>query len=78
MASIRVRHLTVLGEFKPFGLIAEALDGKSADEITDEYEYFLFDPEVTRQRDEVESDDTEASSSLSDRSDHELLIRGNR
>ncbi|KAJ9539792.1 hypothetical protein OSB04_026298 [Centaurea solstitialis] len=79
MASIGVRHLTVLGEFKPFGLIAEALDGKPADEVTDEYDYFLFDPEVTRQRDETEPDDSEASSSsLSDRSDHELFIRGNR
>lgn len=78
MSSIGIRHLTVLGEFKPFGLIAEALDGKAADEVTDEYEYFLFDPEVTRQREEAESDDNEASSSLSDRSDHELFIRGNR
>lgn len=78
MSSIGVRHLTILGEFKPFGLIAEALDGKPADEVTDEYEYFLFDPEVTRQQDEAESADNEASSSLSDRSDHELFIRGNR
>nr|XP_043632201.1 anaphase-promoting complex subunit 1 [Erigeron canadensis] len=79
MSSIGVRHLTVLGEFKPFGLIAEALDGKPADEISDEYEYFLFDPEVTRQRDETDQDDNEAeSSSSSDRSDHELFIRGNR
>ncbi|KAI7741534.1 hypothetical protein M8C21_022341 [Ambrosia artemisiifolia] len=78
-SSIGVRHLTVLGEFKPFGLIAEALDGKSADDVIDEYYYFLFDPEVTRQRDEPESDDTEpSSSSLSDRSDHELFVRGNR
>ncbi|KAJ0855851.1 putative anaphase-promoting complex subunit 1 [Helianthus annuus] len=78
MSSIGVQQLTILGEFKPFGLIAEALDGKSADEVTDEYDYFLFDPEVTRQRDEADSDDNEASSSLSDRSDHELFVRGNR
>ncbi|KAL8247802.1 hypothetical protein R6Q59_009018 [Mikania micrantha] len=78
MSSIGVRHLTVLGEFKPFGLIAEALDGKSADEVTDEFDYFLFDPEVTKQRDEADSDDIEASSSSSDCNDHELLVRGNR
>ncbi|KAK9061061.1 hypothetical protein SSX86_018241 [Deinandra increscens subsp. villosa] len=79
MSSIGVRHLTVLGEFKPFGLIAEALDGKSADdEVADDFDYFLLDPEVTTQRDEADSDDSEASSSFSDRSDHELLIRGNR
>lgn len=78
MSSIGVRHLTVLGEFKPFGLIAEALDGKSADEVTDEFHYFLFDPEVTRQRDEPDFEENEAESSLSDRSDHELLVRGNR
>ncbi|EFH47427.1 hypothetical protein ARALYDRAFT_487351 [Arabidopsis lyrata subsp. lyrata] len=39
-----VRQLTVLGKFKPFGLIAEATDGKSPD---DSYQYFLFDPELT-------------------------------
>lgn len=75
--SIGVRRLTVLGEFKPFGLIAEALDGKPADDFTEKYDYFLFDPEVARQRDEA--DDFDASgAALSDRSDHELFIRGNR
>lgn len=73
MPPLGIRNLTVLGEFKPFGLIAEALDGKSTD---DDYTYSLFDPEVARQRDEPESDENE--SSLSDRSDHELFIRGNR
>ncbi|GJR84537.1 anaphase-promoting complex subunit 1 isoform X1 [Tanacetum coccineum] len=73
MPPIGIRNLTVLGEFKPFGLIAEALDGKSTD---DDYTYSLFDPELTRQRDEPEFD--ENVSSLSDRSDHELFIRGNR
>lgn len=75
--SIGLRQLTVLGEFKPFGLIAEALDGKPSDNFTDKYDYFLFDPKVTRQRDEA--DDFDASgAALSDRYDHELFIRGNR
>lgn len=74
--SIGVRNLTVLGEFKPFGLVAEALDGKPSDNVTDKYDYFLFDPDVTRQRDEAEDSDSPVASS--DRSDHELFIRGNR
>ncbi|KAK3042882.1 hypothetical protein RJ639_001155 [Escallonia herrerae] len=74
--SVGVRHLTVLGEFKPFGLVAEALDGKSSDNVSDKYDYFLFDPEITRQRDEADGFDASASSS--DRGDHELFIRGNR
>nr|POE46089.1 anaphase-promoting complex subunit 1 [Quercus suber] len=75
--SVGVRRLTVLGEFKPFGLIAEALDGKPADNVTDKYDYFLFDPEVARERDE--SGEQHASgSAFSDRSDHELFIRGSR
>ncbi|KAM7491903.1 hypothetical protein LguiA_034824 [Lonicera macranthoides] len=74
--SIGVRNLTVLGEFKPFGLVAEALDGKPSDNVTDKYDYFLFDPDVTRQRDEVEDSDAPVASS--DRSDHELFIRENR
>uniref|UniRef100_A0A2N9GLI6 Uncharacterized protein n=1 Tax=Fagus sylvatica TaxID=28930 RepID=A0A2N9GLI6_FAGSY len=75
--SVGVRRLTVLGEFKPFGLIAEALDGKPADNVTDKYDYFLFDPQVARERDE--SGEQQASgSAFSDRSDHELFIRGSR
>ncbi|KAF3433403.1 hypothetical protein FNV43_RR24505 [Rhamnella rubrinervis] len=74
---VGVRRLAVLGEFKPFGLIAEALDGKPADHFTDKYDYFLFDPEVTRDRDEADEFDA-SSDALSDRSDHELFIRGNR
>uniref|UniRef100_A0A2P2JSX6 Anaphase-promoting complex subunit 1 n=4 Tax=Rhizophora mucronata TaxID=61149 RepID=A0A2P2JSX6_RHIMU len=74
---VGVRELTVLGEFKPFGLIAEALDGKPTDDVPDKYDYFLFGPETVRDRGEI--DDTEASgSALSDHSDHELFIRGNR
>ncbi|XAR71917.1 hypothetical protein NMG60_11018371 [Bertholletia excelsa] len=73
--SLGVRHLTVLGEFKPFGLIAEALDGKPSENVDDKYDYFLFDPEHARQRDEAE--DSEAASSTN-RGDHELFIRRNR
>ncbi|GFP97654.1 anaphase-promoting complex subunit 1 [Phtheirospermum japonicum] len=70
-----VRELTVLTEFKPFGLTAEALDGgKHADE---DYHYFLFDPQLAQQRGEAEELD-DASALCSERSDHELYIRGNR
>lgn len=72
-----VRQLTVLGNFKPFGLIAEALDGKPAHSVPHHYDYFLFDPEIARERDET--DGTIASClSTSNQSDHELFIRGNR
>lgn len=74
--SVGVRCLTVLGEFKPFGLIAEAVDGKPAD-ITDKYDYFLFDPEVARDRDDGGNCD-DAASALSNGGVHELFIRGNR
>ncbi|KAG8390120.1 hypothetical protein BUALT_Bualt01G0050500 [Buddleja alternifolia] len=70
-----VRELTVLSEFKPFGLTAEALDGGRASD--DDYNYFLFDPQVAKQRDEAEELD-DASALSSERSDHELFIRGNR
>ncbi|WMV33812.1 hypothetical protein MTR67_027197 [Solanum verrucosum] len=73
--SIGARELTILGDFKPFGLIAEALDGKSSDTCGDDYRYFLFSPEVTKQRDEADELDLP---SPSDRSDHELFIRGNK
>ncbi|KAJ4825076.1 hypothetical protein Tsubulata_040463 [Turnera subulata] len=74
---VGVRELTVLGEFKPFGLIAEALDGKPPDTATDKYDYFLFDPELVRDRDEIDDSDP-STSPLSNRSDHELFIRGNK
>ncbi|XP_015079876.1 anaphase-promoting complex subunit 1 isoform X2 [Solanum pennellii] len=73
--SIGARELTILGDFKPFGLIAEALDGKPSDTCVDDYRYFLFSPEVTKQRDEADELDLP---SPSDRSDHELFIRGNK
>ncbi|KAJ6768158.1 hypothetical protein OIU74_021929 [Salix koriyanagi] len=75
--AVRVCELTVLGEFKPFGLIAEALDGKPPDTVPDDYDYFLFDPEVARDRNEIDETGT-CGSAISDRSDHELFIRGNK
>lgn len=83
--SVGVRQLSVLGEFKPFGLIAEALDGKPPDNsfdnpsgsYSDKYDYILFDSRVTRERDDVDEFDA-SSMELSDRCDHELFIRGNR
>ncbi|KAL2665396.1 hypothetical protein AAZX31_02G241900 [Glycine max] len=75
--SIGVRRLTLLGEFKPFGLIAEALDGKPPDTVTDKYDYFLFDPEIARDRD-ADDDCADIASAPSNRGDHELFIRGNR
>lgn len=73
---VGVRELSVLREFKPFGLVAEVLDGKPSDDLDSDYRYFLFGPEVTKQIDDADKLD-EASSS-SDASDHELFIRGNR
>ncbi|XP_073113376.1 anaphase-promoting complex subunit 1 isoform X2 [Elaeis guineensis] len=80
MSSIGVRYLTVLGEFKPFGLIAEVLDGKPSDDAAEKYGYFLFDPEVARERDDPLAADLDFStpSTSADHSDHELFIRGNR
>ncbi|KAL1559265.1 anaphase-promoting complex subunit 1-like [Salvia divinorum] len=68
-----VRELTVLAEFRPFGLTTEALDGGSPSGDDDgDYRYFLFDPQVAKQRDEaVEVEDASSS-------DHELFVRGNR
>ncbi|KAL9250913.1 Anaphase-promoting complex subunit 1-like protein [Drosera capensis] len=77
---IGVRHLEVLGEFKPFGLIAEALDGNPIDDaVSEKYDYFLFDPQVVAPRDE--SDGVGAAdddSGFGDGAEHELFIRGNR
>ncbi|KAL0709198.1 hypothetical protein Bca4012_016176 [Brassica carinata] len=69
-----VRRLTVLGKFKPFGLIAEATtdDGKPPGvDVSDSYEYFLFDPHLTGQLD----DGSEAD--FSRQREHELFIRDN-
>ncbi|XP_058110276.1 anaphase-promoting complex subunit 1 isoform X2 [Magnolia sinica] len=75
---IGVRHLTVLGEFKPFGLIAEALDGgKAPENAHDRYHYFLFDPEIARETDGDAGNDSSLGPDSCD-GDHELFIRGNR
>ncbi|EOA21984.1 hypothetical protein CARUB_v10002491mg [Capsella rubella] len=69
-----VRQLTVLGKFKPFGLIAEATDGKLPDEsYADSYQYFLFDPELTGEQDDANGSD----SNFSRQREHELFIRDN-
>ncbi|XP_050232594.1 anaphase-promoting complex subunit 1-like [Mercurialis annua] len=73
-----LRELTVLGEFKPYGLIAEALDSKPEynNVAADKYDYFLFDPEIVR--DQCELNDSDISESpFGDQCDHELFIRGN-
>jgi len=75
---VGVRELTVLGEFKPFGLIAEALDGKPTENISDKYDYFLFDPDITKERDEIDGSDSPVSSAPRGGCDHEIFIRGNR
>ncbi|KAG9443865.1 hypothetical protein H6P81_015205 [Aristolochia fimbriata] len=74
---VPARPLKVLGEFKPFGLIAEALDGKPDDNSNESYSYFLFDPQITRQRDDISVYDSSEPGSC-DRGDHELFIRGSR
>lgn len=71
--SIGVRPLTLLSEFKPFRLIAESLNDKSAETVAENYEYFLFDPEIARDRD-AENHCEEVASSLNNRGDHELFI----
>ncbi|XP_020086066.1 anaphase-promoting complex subunit 1 isoform X1 [Ananas comosus] len=78
--SIGVRELTVLREFKPFGLIAESMDGDPQELAPDKYDYFLFKPEVVRERNVPLAPDLDFSdpSPASDLGDHELFVRGNR
>ncbi|KAK9124538.1 hypothetical protein Sjap_014140 [Stephania japonica] len=75
---VGARDLTVLGEFKPFGLVAEALDGKPCDGVPSSYEYFLFNRQITRERDHALDEEESSTSASLDGSDHELFIRGNR
>ncbi|KAI4384537.1 hypothetical protein MLD38_002678 [Melastoma candidum] len=71
-----VRQLNVLGEFMPFGLIADAVDGGAGTKVSgDKYDYFLFDSSVAREQPSL--DPTESTSSC-DGGDHEIFIRGNR
>ncbi|KAM7271463.1 hypothetical protein ACFE04_030677 [Oxalis oulophora] len=75
--SVSVRKLTVLGEFKPFGLIAEAFDGKPPENQAEKYDYFLFDPDITRDIDGDACSESDVPIE-GNRSDQELFIRGNR
>lgn len=75
---VGVRNLSVLGEFKPFGLIAEALDGKPPDDLPDKYDYYLFGPELVRDRTEADENGGISDPETSGGSDNELFIRGNR
>ncbi|XP_073016150.1 anaphase-promoting complex subunit 1 isoform X1 [Primulina eburnea] len=69
------RELTIIREFNPYGLSAEASDGcKPSD---DDHHYYLFDPQATKQLDDAEELE-EASALTNDGSDHEIFIRGNR
>ncbi|CAL9156743.1 unnamed protein product [Musa hybrid cultivar] len=87
--SIGVRDLTVLGEFKPFGLVSEELEGKPLETGPEEHQYFLFHADVARERDgpaaatlssaAVSADlDFSSPSPPSDDGDHEIFIRGSR
>ncbi|KAK1321292.1 Anaphase-promoting complex subunit 1 [Acorus calamus] len=76
--SVGSRNLTVLGEFKPFGLVAEAFDGKPPDGVPDRYDYFLFDPEIARDRDDSVSENDFSEPSPDGDGDHEIFIRGHR
>ncbi|RWW06469.1 hypothetical protein GW17_00030193 [Ensete ventricosum] len=87
--SIGVRDLTVLGEFKPFGLVAEELEGKPLETASEEHQYFLFHADVARESDgpaaatlssaAVSADlDFSSPSPPSDDGDHEIFIRGSR
>lgn len=87
--SIGVRDLTVLGEFKPFGLVSEELEGKPLETDPEEHQYFLFHADVARERDgpaaatlssaAVSADlDFSSPSPPSDDGDHEIFIRDSR
>lgn len=70
------RPLKVLGEFKPFGLVAESAYGGEPtrdDAGDDSYEYFLFDPQAASCREDV-SDSADSGGCGED----VLFIRGNR
>ncbi|XP_078435286.1 E3 ubiquitin ligase [Wolffia australiana] len=81
--SSSVRELSVLGEFKPHGLVVEAPEWKPELEEDPETEgtfnYYLFDPDVIAERNAhpFGNDDFPTSSSVFNQSDHEIFIRGN-
>ncbi|KAJ3676348.1 hypothetical protein LUZ60_003760 [Juncus effusus] len=74
--SVGVRQLTVLREFRPFGLTAEEADGDAA-VVPEKYQYCLFGSEVTRES-SPESGLDESAAGLSEFGEHELFVRGNR
>ncbi|XP_042399420.1 anaphase-promoting complex subunit 1 [Zingiber officinale] len=76
--SIGVRELSVLGEFKPFGLSVEDLDGKPLDDASSEHQYFLFHPEVAREGHGTASNLDFSSPCTPSEGDHEIFIRGNQ
>ncbi|KAF3336966.1 anaphase-promoting complex subunit 1 [Carex littledalei] len=84
--SIKVRQLTVLGEFRPFGLTVEEADGKVSEAATspEKYHYSLFGPEVTREtpsdplRSSLDLSSDASATSSSEFGEHELFVRGNR
>ncbi|XP_042405084.1 anaphase-promoting complex subunit 1-like [Zingiber officinale] len=76
--SIGVRELSVLGEFKPFGLSVEDLDGKTLDDASSEHQYFLFHPEVAREGHGTASNLDFSSPCTPSEGDHEIFIRGNQ
>ncbi|CAN6469882.1 unnamed protein product [Victoria cruziana] len=77
-AAAGVRTLSVPRKFKPFGLTVEAIDGypESSDTVNDKYAYFLFNPEISRDRSNTA--EYEAVSASCNSSDHEIFIRGNQ
>ncbi|ERN05300.1 anaphase-promoting complex subunit 1 isoform X1 [Amborella trichopoda] len=77
MASgLGVHTLTLLREFRPFGLTVEEADGETHENRPEDYQYSLFNPQITRDpRFLAENSVTSASC---DQSDHEIFIRGNR
>ncbi|XP_031485584.1 anaphase-promoting complex subunit 1 isoform X2 [Nymphaea colorata] len=76
-AAAGVRTLSVLRKFKPFGLTVETIDGNpERSDLHEKYAYFLFSPEITRDRNNAS--EYEAASASCDSSDHEIFIRGNQ
>ncbi|KAF3777767.1 Anaphase-promoting complex subunit 1, partial [Nymphaea thermarum] len=64
-------------DFKPFGLTVETIDGNpERSDLHEKYAYFLFSPEITRDRNNAS--EYEAASASCDSSDHEIFIRGNQ
>ncbi|EPS73838.1 hypothetical protein M569_00901, partial [Genlisea aurea] len=67
MAPSGTREITVLSEFKPFGLTVEAQDG--VDPPGEAYEYFLFDDSLFSEK---------GYPNDGDGGDHEIFVRGSK